>query len=111
MPTLKYIFFILLVTLVSLFAAKNMHTVEIHFFDSYSANHTIKVPTIVLIAGSFGLGFIIVWFFELFTRLKLKTQLHIKERKIKLLETELADLKQSRELTSQSESSTSISDI
>ena len=110
MPTLKYIFFIFLIILVSLFASKNMHTVEVHFFDSYSADN-IKVPVMVLISGSFGLGFLIIWLFELFTRLKLKTQLHIKERKIKLLETELADLKQSRELTSQSESSTSISDI
>ena len=81
-----------------------MHTVEIHFFDGYSAD-TIKVPAMVLISGSFGLGFLIVWLFELFIRLKLKTQLHIKERKIKLLEGELENLKQSHELTPQSEGS------
>ena len=86
-----------------------MHTVEIHFFDGYYAD-TLKVPAMVLISGSFGLGFFIVWFFELFTRLKLKTQLHIKERKIKLLEGELANLKQFHELTPQSEDSNSISD-
>ena len=110
MPTLKYIFFILLIILVSMFASKNMHTVEINFFNGYSAG-TIKVPAMVLISGSFGLGFFIVWLFELFTRLKLKTQLHIKERKIKLLESELADLKQSCGLTSQSEDSASALDI
>jgi len=92
-----------------MFASKNMHTVEINFFNGYSAD-TIKIPAMVLISGSFGLGFLIVWFFELFTRLKLKTQLHIKDRKIKILEGELANLKQARELTSQSEDSIPISD-
>ena len=105
MPTLKYIFFILLIILVSLFASKNMHTVEVYFFDDYSVD-TIKVPVMVLISGSFGLGFLIVWLFELFIRLKLKTQLHMKERKIKKLEGEIANLKRSHELTPQSEDAT-----
>jgi len=109
MPTLKYIFFILIIILVSLFASKNMHTVEIHFFDGYSAD-TIKVPAMVLISGSFGLGFIIVWFFELLSRLKLKAQLHMRDRKIKLLEGELTQLKQSHELASRSKDSTSFLD-
>ena len=101
MPTLKYIFFILLIILVSLFASKNMHTVEVYFFAGYSAD-TIKVPVMVLISGSFGLGLLVVWLFELFIRLKLKTQLHMKERKIKILEGELENLKQTHELTPQS---------
>ena len=109
MPTLKYIFFIFLIILVSLFASKNMHTVEIYFFDGYPTD-TTKVPAMVLISGSFGFGFLIVWLFELFTRLKLKTQLHMKERKIKLLESELANLKQSPDSTSKFEDSTPISD-
>ena len=109
MPTLKYIFFILLVILVSLFASKNMHTVEIFFFDGHSTD-TIKVPVMLLIAGSFGVGFLIVWFFELFTRLKLKTQLHMRERKIKMLESELVNLKQSGELTPQQKDSIPVSD-
>ena len=89
MPILKYIFFILLVILISLFASKNMHTVEVYFFDGYFSD-SIKIPVVVLISGSFGLGFFIVWFFELFVRIKLKTQLHLKDRKIKLLEDQLA---------------------
>ena len=102
MPTLKYIFFITLVIIVSLFASKNMHTVEIHFIDGYYFADSIKIPVIILIAVSFGLGFLVVWFFEIFSRLKLKTQLHMKERKIKILEGELENLKQSHELTPQS---------
>ena len=107
MPTLKYIVFIIFVILISLFASKNMHTIEIHFFDGY-AEDTIKVPAMVLIAGSFGFGFLLVWFFELFTRLKIKTQLRIKERKIKLLENELLTLKASNEAASQTKESSQI---
>ena len=72
-----------------------MHTVEVHFFDGYFSD-SIKIPVVVLISGSFGLGFFVVWFFELFVRIKLKAQLHLKDRKIKLLEDQL--LKQ-RELS------------
>ena len=75
MPTLKYILFILLVALVALFAVKNMHTVEVHFFDQTFSDYTIQVPTMMVVLGSFGLGFLIAWFFELYTRLKFKTQL------------------------------------
>ena len=108
MPTLKYILFIFLIIIVSLFAARNMHTVEVHFFDGYSANYTVKVPTMVLVSGSFGLGFLIAWFFELFARLKFKTQLHIKQRKIEGLEKELLSLSQSPEAPSRPEGSTSV---
>ena len=102
MPTLKYIFFILLVIFISLFAAKNMHTVEVHFFDG-SSTETVRLPAMVLISGSFGLGFFIVWFFELFSRLKLKTQLHMKDRKIKTLEEDLSKLNEPHEVNAQLE--------
>ena len=104
MPTLKYIFFITLVIIVSLFASKNMHTVEIHFIDGYYFANSIKIPVIILIAGSFGLGFLFVWFFEIFSRLKLKTQLHMKDRKIKTLEEDLSKLNEPREVNAQLES-------
>ena len=104
MPTLKYIFFIALVIIVSLFASKNMHTVEIRFIDGYYFSDSIKIPVIILIAVSFGLGFLVVWFFEIFSRLKLKTQLHIKNRKIKTLEEDLSKLNEPREVNAQLES-------
>ena len=101
MATVKYTIFILLVILISLFAAKNMHTVEVYFFNSSSSDNTIKVPTMILISGSFGLGFLIVWFFELFTRFKLKAKLRMQERRIKLLEKEILNQKKTSELDSQ----------
>ena len=85
MSTLKYIFFISLIIFVSLFAAKNMHTVEVHFFDGSSADSTIKVPTVVLVSCAFGLGFLLAWFFELFAQFKLKGELREKKRIIKRL--------------------------
>ena len=92
MPTLKYMFFIVLIILVSLFAAKNMHTVEVYFFDSSSRDRSIKIPAMVLISGSFGFGFLMAWFFELFTRLKFKKQLRLKQKQIESLEKELLNL-------------------
>jgi uncharacterized integral membrane protein len=65
MPTLKYVLFIALIILVSVFAAKNMHTVEVHFFGGYFADYTVKVPTIILILVSFALGLIIAWVLNL----------------------------------------------
>jgi len=108
MSTLKYIFFISLIIFVSLFAAKNMHTVEVYFFDGSSDNHTIKVPTMVLISCSFGLGFLIAWFFELFSQFKLKTQLREKQKNIEKLEKELSILNQSSDASGQPNDSTSL---
>ncbi|MBT4128442.1 MAG: LapA family protein [Nitrospina sp.] len=95
MSTLKYIFFICLIIVVSLFAAKNMHTVEVYFFDSLSTVSSIKVPTMILVSCAFVIGFLIAWFFEIFTQFKLKSQLREKEKRIERLEQELLKLNQS----------------
>ena len=92
MSTLKYSFFIALIIFISLFAAKNMHTVEVYFFDSSSSESIIKVPTMVLISCAFGLGFLIAWFFELFSQLKLKAQIREKQKNIDKLEKDLSQL-------------------
>ena len=108
MSTLKYIFFISLIIFISLFAAKNMHTVEVYFFDGSSADHTIKAPTMVLISCAFGLGFLIAWFFELFAQFKLKAQLGEKQKNIEKLEKELSRLNQSSDVSGELEGSTSL---
>ena len=108
MLTLKYFFFISLIIFISLFAAKNMHTVEVHFFDSSSADSTIKVPTVVLVSCAFGLGFLIAWFFELFAQFKLKAQLREKQKNIEKLEKELSRLNQSFDVSGELEGSTSL---
>ena len=92
MHTLKYIFFILFITAVALFAAKNMHTVQVHLFDWTFADYTLQVPTMVVVVGSFGFGFLVAWFFELFPRLKLKATMRRQDRKIESLEEELQRL-------------------
>ena len=108
MSTLKYIFFISLIIFVSLFAAKNMHTVEVYFYGGSSIDQTIKVPTMVLISCAFGLGFLIAWFFELFAQLKLKAQLREKQKNIEKLEKELSRLNQSSDVSGELEGSTSL---
>ena len=69
-----------------------MHTVEVYFFDSSSSDRSVKVPAMVLISGSFGFGFLMAWFFELFTRLKFKKQLRLKQKQIESLEKDLLNL-------------------
>ncbi|MBT3515025.1 MAG: LapA family protein [Nitrospina sp.] len=95
MSTLKYIFFIAIIIFVSLFAAKNMHTVEVYFFNGSSSDAAIKAPTMVLLSFAFGLGFLIAWFFELFAQFKLKAQLREKQKNIEKLEKELLRLNHS----------------
>ena len=109
MSTLKYIFFISLIIVVSLFAAKNMHTVEVHFFDGSSADRTIKVSIMVLVSCAFGFGFLLAWFFELFAQFKLKAELREKKKNIERLEKELLGLKQSPDVSVEPDNPTSLS--
>ena len=109
MSTLKYIFFISLIIFVSLFAAKNMHTVEVHFFDGSSADRTIKVPAMVLVSCAFGLGFLLAWFFELFAHFKLKNELRKRQKNIERLEKELSRLNQSSNESLEPKDSTPLS--
>ena len=109
MSTLKYIFFISLIIVVSLFAAKNTHTVEVHFFDASSADRTIKVPTMVLVSCAFGFGFLLAWFFELFAQFKLKAELREKKKIIERLEKELLGLKQLSDVSVEPDNQTSLS--
>ena len=108
MSTLKYIFFITIIIFVSLFAAKNMHTVEVYFFNGFSSDYAIKAPTMVLISCAFGLGFLIAWFFELFAQFKLKAQLREKQKNIKKLEKELSKLNYSSDPSGELEGTTSL---
>ena len=85
-----------------------MHSVEVYFFDGSSADHTIKVPTMVLISCAFGLGFLIAWFFELLAQFKLKAQLREKQKNIEKLEKELSRLNQSFDVSGELEGSTSL---
>ena len=71
-----------------------MHSVEVHFFDGSSVDHTLRVPTTVLISCAFGSGFLMAWFFELFAQIKLKSQLREKQKIIEKLEKELAKVNQ-----------------
>ena len=109
MSTLKYIFFISLIILVSLFAAKNMHTVEVHFYDGSSTDLTIKLPTMVLVSCAFGFGFLLAWFFELFAQFKLKGELREKKKNIERLEKELSRLNPSSDVSVEPNNPTNLS--
>ena len=62
----------------------------------------------VLISCAFGLGFLIAWFFELFSQLKLKAQIREKQKNIDKLEKELSQLKQESNMSEQIQSPTTL---
>ena len=109
MSTLKYAFYIALIICISLFAAKNMHTVDVYFFDSDSFDSMIKVPTMVLISCTFGMGFLMAWIFEVFAQLKLKAQLREKQKNIEKLEKELYLFNQKSDLSEENQTPISLS--
>ena len=76
-----------------------MHTVEVYFFDGLSTVSSIKVPTMILVSCAFGVGFLMAWFFEIFTQFKLKSQLREKEKSIERLEQKLFELNQSSDVS------------
>ena len=86
-----------------------MHTVEVHFYDGSSADHTIKLPTMVLVSCAFGFGFLLAWFFELFAQFKLKGELREKQKNIERLEKELSRLNQSSDASVESNNPTTLS--
>ena len=85
-----------------------MHTVEVHFFDGSSTDRTIKVSTMVLVSCAFGFGFLLSWFFELFTQFKLKGQLREKQKNIERLEKVLSRLNQSSNVNVEPDNPTSL---
>ena len=76
-----------------------MHTVEVYFFDGLSTVSSIKIPTMILVSCAFGIGFLMAWFFEIFTQFKLKSQLKEKEKRIEKLEQQLFKLNQSSDVS------------
>ena len=86
-----------------------MHTVEVHFYDGSSADHTIKLPTMVLVSCAFGFGFLFAWFFELFARFKLKGDLREKQRNIESLEKELSRLNHPSDVSVEADNPTRLS--
>ena len=93
MPAFKFILIVLLLIIISIFAVKNMDMVEVSFYDFELNSHDIKVPLLIVVLCSLGLGFLLAWIDGLVARMKLRAVVRKHERTIESLEIDLEKLK------------------
>lgn len=93
MPALKIVILVLLALVISIFAVKNMDLVEVSFYDFSLNSVNIKVPLLIVMLGSLGLGFLLAWVEGVFAKMKLKATIRRQEKTIENLNSELKQLK------------------
>jgi len=93
MPALKIVILVLLALVISIFAVKNMDLVEVSFYDFSLNSVNIKVPLLIVMLGSLGLGFLLAWVEGVFAKMKLKATIRRQEKTIEHLNGELKQLK------------------
>lgn len=105
MPALKIVIFVLLALVISIFAVKNMDLVEVSFYDFGLNSVNIKVPLLLVMLGSLGLGFLLAWVEGFFAKMKLKAIIRKNEKTIEALNNELKQLRSQKlpELTEKSD--------
>ncbi|MGP0564730.1 LapA family protein [Nitrospina sp. 32_T5] len=93
MPAIKIVIFVLLALIISIFAVKNLDLVEVSFYDFGLNSVNVKVPLLIVILASLGLGFLLAWVESVFSKMKLKATIHSKQKTIDSLNREIAELK------------------
>ncbi len=93
MPALKIVLFVLLGLIISVFAVKNMEMVEVSFYDFELNSHNIKVPLLIVMLVSLGLGFLLAWIEGFISKLKLKATIRRQEKTIEMLNSDIEKLK------------------
>lgn len=93
MPALKIVILVLLALVISIFAVKNMDLVEVSFYDFGLNSVNIKIPLLIVMLGSLGLGFLLAWVEGVFAKMKLKATIRRQEKTIEHLNGELKQLK------------------
>lgn len=94
MPAVKFFFLILFLLVVVVFAGKNMDTVELSYYDFSLNSHELKLPLLIVILGSVGLGFLAAWISGFIERLKLKSKIRSIEKANRGLADDLKSLKE-----------------
>ncbi len=93
MPAFKFILIVLFLIVISVFAVKNMDMVEVSFYDFELNSHDIKVPLLIVVLFSLGLGFLLAWIDGLVARMRLRSVIRKHERTIENFEIDLEKLK------------------
>ena len=89
MSAFKFILIVLFLIVISVFAVKNMDMVEVSFYDFELNSHDIKVPLLIVVLCSLGLGFSLAWIDGLVARMKLRAVIRKRERALENLEIDL----------------------
>ena len=93
MSALKFILIVLFLIVISVFAVKNMDMVEVSFYDFELNSHDVKVPLLIVVLCSLGLGFSLAWIDGLVARMRLRVVIRKHERTIENFEIDLEKLK------------------
>ncbi len=93
MSAIKFIISILFLILVAFFSVKNMHSVEIMYYNFNFEPQTINIPLMIAVLVPFVAGFLFAWFFGFLQTVGLKTRVAKKNREINTLSAELDRLK------------------
>jgi len=93
MPAVKIFFIILFAIIISVFAVKNMNSVEISYYDFRLDSHVFKVPLLVLVICSVCIGFAVAWVGGFFERLKLQSRIRKISKSNQALTQDLDQLK------------------
>jgi uncharacterized integral membrane protein len=92
-PAFKITVLLFLLTVLATFAVKNLHEVEVGYFDYTFTLHTFKTPLFFIICATFTAGFFVAWLVGTFVQLRLKNQLRKKDRLLRKQEEEIQNLK------------------
>ena len=82
---LKFFIFIVLSMIISSFAVRNMHEVEIHYYDHLFHLHSLEFPLLGVIFCSIFLGFMISWSFGILQQMKLRSRIWKQTRTLEKL--------------------------
>jgi len=93
MPAFKFILIVLFLIIISVFAVKNMDMVEVSFYDFELNSHDVKVPLLIVVLCSLGLGFSLAWIDGLVARMRLRGVIRKHERTIENIESDLEKIK------------------
>lgn len=93
MPALKIVIFVLLALVISIFAVKNLDLVEVSFYDFGLNSVNMKVPLLIVILASLGLGFLLAWVEGFFARMRLQAIIRRKQKTIESLNGEIEAMK------------------
>lgn len=88
--SLRFIFALLIMVLLVTFAVKNNTPTTLYYYFGYKSP---EIPLFLVILMGVVIGAVFVWFVTLFEKMKLKYTIRQKEKKIREVEKELADLK------------------